>query len=76
MDYFRLLGSSKETAKELKVFGLANYFIEGYKGLSNRAYQEHRLLSSKRLWVGSLLAVLRRVCLGGLSGSAGRSDCR
>ena len=58
MDYFRLLGSSKETAKELKVFGLANYFIEGYKGLSNRAYQEHRLLSRKRLWVGSLLAVL------------------
>ena len=58
MDYFRLLGSSKETAKELKVFGLANYFIEGYKRLSDRAYQEHRLLSSKRLWVGSLLAVL------------------
>jgi ATP-binding cassette subfamily B protein len=47
MDYFRLLGSSKETAKELKVFGLANY-----------AYQEHRLLSKKRLWVSSLLAVL------------------
>ena len=58
MDYFRLLGSSKETVKELKVFGLANYFIEGYKGLSNRAYQEHRSLSSKRLWVSSLLAVL------------------
>ena len=32
MDYFRLLGSSKETAKELKVFGLANYFIEGTRG--------------------------------------------
>jgi ATP-binding cassette subfamily B protein len=47
MDYFRLLGSSKEAAKELKVFGLANY-----------AYQEHRLLSKKRLWVSSLLAVL------------------
>ena len=58
MDYFRLLGSSKETAKELKVFGLANYFIEGYKGLSNRAYREQRLLSTKRLWVSSLLAVL------------------
>jgi ATP-binding cassette, subfamily B, bacterial len=58
MDYFRLLGTSKETAKELKVFGLANYFIEGYKRLADRAYQAHRLLSSKRLWVGSLLAVL------------------
>src|SRR4030095_6487548 len=48
MDYFRL-GTSKETAKELKVFGLANYFIEGYKRLADRAYQAHRLLSSKRL---------------------------
>jgi ATP-binding cassette subfamily B protein len=58
MDYFRLLGTSKETAKELKVFGLAKYFIEGYKRLADSAYQAHRLLSSKRLWVGSLLAVL------------------
>ena len=37
---------------------LANYFIELYKGLSNRAYRERRLLSTKRLWVSSLLAVL------------------
>ena len=40
------------------MFGLADYFIKQYQQLADRAYHQHRSLSRRRLWVGSLLAVL------------------
>ncbi len=32
MDYFRILGASKESAKELKLFGLSPFFVERFTG--------------------------------------------
>ena len=34
MDYLRILGGSKETAKELKLFGLSSYLAVSYTHLS------------------------------------------
>ena len=36
MEYLRIVGGSKESAKELKLFGLANYLVGRYSKLSNR----------------------------------------
>lgn len=58
MDYLRLLGTSKETAKELKIFGLSRYFIQSYGRMADHVYSAHRSLARKRLVPGSLFAVL------------------
>ena len=58
MDYFRTLGASKESAKELKLFGLSNFFTGRYSELSDEIYHENRSLASRRLFNGSLLSLL------------------
>jgi ATP-binding cassette, subfamily B, bacterial len=58
MDYYRTLGASKESAKELKLFGLAPFFVRRYSDLSDQIYRENRTLARRRLWAGSLLSLL------------------
>lgn len=58
MDYYRELGASKESAKELKLFGLAPFFVRRYSDLSDRIYDENRALARRRLFVGAFLSIL------------------
>ena len=58
MDYFRTLGASKESAKELKLFGLSPFFVGRYSELSDQIYGENRTLAKRRVWAGSLLSLL------------------
>jgi ATP-binding cassette subfamily B protein len=58
MDYFRTLGASKESAKELKLFGLSRFFTGRYSELSDEIYHENRSLASRRLLNGTLLSLL------------------
>jgi ATP-binding cassette subfamily B protein len=58
MDYLRVLGASKESAKELKLFGLASFLVERYAALSDRIYTQNVSLARRRLWSGSLLSLL------------------
>jgi ATP-binding cassette subfamily B protein len=58
LDYLRVLGSSKETAKELKLFGLAPYITGEYAQFSDDLYVQNVALAKRRLVVGSLLSVL------------------
>ena len=58
MDYLRVLGASKESAKELKLFGLASFLVERYSELSDRIYTQNVALARRRLWSGSLLSLL------------------
>jgi ATP-binding cassette subfamily B protein len=58
MDYLRVLGASKESAKELKLFGLASFFVQRYSDLSDRIYTQNVALARRRLWSGSLLSLL------------------
>lgn len=57
LDYLRVLGASKESAKELRLFGLANYFSGTFRNISNEIYGQNVSLAKKRLWVGALLAI-------------------
>jgi ATP-binding cassette subfamily B protein len=58
LDYLRLTGSSDETAKEVKIFGLSDYFVGRYKNLSDKFYQENKNLSIKRALYGSFLTAI------------------
>ena len=58
LDYLRVAGGSKEAAKELKLFGLGNFFTERFTRLSDQIYEEDVSLAKRRLVAGSLLSVL------------------
>lgn len=58
LDYLRVLGASKETAKELKLFGLAGYITGQYAQLSDDIYAQNLALARRRLLVGSLLSLV------------------
>ncbi|HEY6293701.1 MAG TPA: ABC transporter ATP-binding protein [Terriglobia bacterium] len=58
LDYLRVLSASKESAKELKLFGLAPFLTSQYTSLSRDIYQQNVSLAKRRLWVGALLSLL------------------
>jgi ATP-binding cassette subfamily B protein len=45
MDYFRILGASKESAKELKLFGLGRFLVGRYTQLADQIYRQNRTLA-------------------------------
>lgn len=58
LDYLRVLGGSKEAAKELKLFGLRKFLIERFTNLSDEIYAENIGLSRRKLIAGSLLSMV------------------
>ena len=58
LDYLRYVATSNVTAKEVKLFGLADYFTRKYKRLADEFYEANRALSIKRAATsGGLTAV-------------------
>jgi ATP-binding cassette, subfamily B, bacterial len=58
LDYLRLLGGSKEAAKELKLFGLSRFLTERFSRLSNQIYDEDVSLARRRMAAGSIFSVI------------------
>jgi ATP-binding cassette subfamily B protein len=58
LDYLRVVGGSKEAAKELKLFGLKDFLTERFTRLSNQVYEEDVSLAKRRLLAGSFLSVI------------------
>jgi ATP-binding cassette, subfamily B, bacterial len=58
LDYLRVLGASKESAKELRLFGLSGFLSDEYDKLSGRIYQENVRLAGRRLWAGMALSLV------------------
>ncbi len=58
LDYLRLLGGSKEAAKELKLFGLRAFLTGRFKTLSDEVYQQDIALARKKVIAGSLLSAI------------------
>jgi len=48
LDYLRYVATSDVTAKEVKLFGLADYFTRKYERLADEFYEANRALSIKR----------------------------
>ena len=57
LDYLRVLGSSRESAKEIKMFGIAEYLRDRFQALSEQVIRSNRQLTQRRLRWGTLLAV-------------------
>jgi ATP-binding cassette, subfamily B, bacterial len=57
LDYLRLLGASKESAKELKLFSLAGYLASEFRDLSEQLFQESRQFWGRRFVMGAVLSL-------------------
>lgn len=58
LDYFRYLGVSYESAKEIKVFNLQDFISERFKKLADRYFIENKKIAIKRAWVGASLSLI------------------
>jgi ATP-binding cassette subfamily B protein len=58
LDYLRVLGGSREAAKELKLFGLKQFLVERFTKLSDQIYGENVGLARRRLVAGSFLSMV------------------
>ena len=58
LDYLRILGGSKEAAKELKLFGLQGFLSNRFKKLSDQVYEEDISLARRKVIAGSLLSMI------------------
>jgi len=58
LDYLRVVGGSKEAAKELKLFGLADFLTNRFTHLSDQIYEENVSLSRRKLVAGGFLSII------------------
>jgi ATP-binding cassette, subfamily B, bacterial len=58
LDYLRVLGGSRESAKELKLFGLSSFLTDRYKGISEALHGETVGLARRKLMIGANLTLL------------------
>ena len=58
LDYLRLVGGSKEAAKELKLFGLSGFLTKRFTRLSDEIYEENVKLSRRKLIAGGFLSTI------------------
>jgi len=61
LDYLRDLGTKKESAKELKVFGIGKYLQDRFKSINDEVIGRNQRLAVRRLRVGAVLALLGSV---------------
>jgi ATP-binding cassette subfamily B protein len=58
LDYLRYLGASDETAKEVKIFNLADFVIGRFKTLSEKFYTDNSKLAVRRSAWGSFFSLI------------------
>ena len=58
LDYLRLLGGTKEGAKELKLFGLAPFLVGRYSDVATELHDQTIRVARHRMFIGSLLAMV------------------
>ncbi len=58
MEYLRILGGSKESAKELKLFRIGSFLVDRYKQLFDELHRQNVSLAKRRLFFGALLSLM------------------
>jgi ATP-binding cassette subfamily B protein len=58
LDYLRVLGCSRESAKEIKMFALAQYLVSRYRSISRTVIQTNTTLTRLRFAWGAMLVIL------------------
>lgn len=57
MEYIRMMGSSDESAKEVRLFGLSEFFITRFRNISTRFFKATRKLDTRRAVIGTILSL-------------------
>src|SRR5690606_33294989 len=65
LDYLRWVAASDATAKEVKLFGLSDFFILRYAELAERYYAANREVAVKRTLTGAALTALSTIAYAG-----------
>ena len=58
LDYLRDVGTRKEGAKELKIFGYGNYLRERFAAINDQVIGRSQALAARRFRAGTLLAIV------------------
>jgi ATP-binding cassette subfamily B protein len=58
IDYLRFLGASKDSAKELKLFGLSKFLTGRFKDLWDGIYEDNVALAKRRVYGTSILSMI------------------
>ena len=58
LDYMRMIGASDVTAKEVKLFGLADFISETFRRISDKYYRANRTLTIKRTFWGAVFNII------------------
>ena len=58
LDYYRYIGASDETAKEVKIFGLSDFLVGSFATLSEKYYQANKNIAVSRARWGSVFAAV------------------
>ena len=58
LDYYRYIGASDETAKEIKIFGLSDFLVNRFSTIAEKYYQANKNISVSRARWGSLFAAI------------------
>jgi len=58
LDYLRYVAASDRPAKEIKLFGLADFFIDRYSELADQYYEANKEVAVRRACTGGLLSGL------------------
>jgi len=58
LDYLRVTGASDETAKEVKIFGLAGFLTDRFRQLSDEFYEKNKSLVVRRAGWGTFFAAV------------------
>lgn len=58
LDYFRFIGASDETAKEVKIFGLSDFLVKHFSKLADKYYLANRKVAIDRARWGSVFATI------------------
>lgn len=61
LDYLRLMGASDQSAKEVKIFGLADFIINRFSHLSNTYYVANKNLAIRKAMWGIVFSALGSV---------------
>ncbi|MEK6477085.1 ABC transporter ATP-binding protein [Catalinimonas sp. 4WD22] len=58
LDYFRFIGASDETAKEVKIFGLSDFLVKHFSKIADNYYMANRRVAIDRARWGSVFATI------------------
>ncbi len=65
LDYLRYIGASDETAKEVKIFNLADFLANRFKDISDKYFKANAKLATSRASWGAILSAIGTVAYYG-----------